>query len=88
MRATRAMSVPPWMSQEPFPHFRRLALETGVRRAVVLIGPRRVGKTVMLKHFIQALRDDGREGVRVLYLSLDTPLYCYTIARNLLRVRA
>lgn len=64
-----------WPRRAYFPPFCRLALETRVRRAVVLIGPRRVGKTVMLKHFIQRLLDDGVPGTRILFASLDTPLY-------------
>ena len=64
-----------WPRRAYFPHFQRLAGETRVRRAVVLIGPRRVGKTVMLKHFIQSLLDAGVPGVRILFASLDTPLY-------------
>lgn len=64
-----------WPRRAYFPHFSRLASETRVRRAVVLIGPRRVGKTVMLKHFIQSLLDDGVPGLRILFASLDTPLY-------------
>ncbi|HPB73738.1 MAG TPA: ATP-binding protein [Chromatiaceae bacterium] len=75
-----------WPRRAYFPHFRRLALETRVRRAVVLIGPRRVGKTVMLKHFIQALLDDGLEGIRMLYLSLDTPLYSGRSLESLVRL--
>ena len=64
-----------WPRRAYFPHFCRLALEVGVRRAVVLIGPRRVGKTVMLKHLVQRLLDDGVGGTEILYASLDTPLY-------------
>lgn len=64
-----------WPRRAYFPHFLRLASETRVRRAVVLIGPRRVGKTVMLKHFVQSLLDEGVAGVRILFASLDTPLY-------------
>lgn len=64
-----------WPRRAYFPHFRRLASETRVRRAVVLIGPRRVGKTVMLKHYVQSLLDEGIAGVQVLFASLDTPLY-------------
>lgn len=75
-----------WPRRAYFPHFCRLALETRVRRAVVLIGPRRVGKTVMLNHFIQALLDDGLEGVRVLNLSLDTPLYSGRSLERLVRL--
>jgi len=46
-----------------------------VRRAVVLIGPRRVGKTVLIKHLISRLLADGVAGTQILFVSLDTPLY-------------
>ena len=46
-----------------------------VRRAVVLMGPRRVGKTVLLQHIIQKLLDKGVPAKAVAYLSLDQPLY-------------
>ncbi|MCX7902684.1 MAG: ATP-binding protein, partial [Burkholderiaceae bacterium] len=69
-----------------FSRFSRLALDLGVRRAVVLIGPRRVGKTVMLKHFIAALLDRGVPGTRILFLSLDTPLYLGRSLESLLRL--
>lgn len=64
-----------WPRRAYFSPFCRLALETRVRRAVVLIGPRRVGKTVMLKHFVQRLLQEGVLGTRILFASLDTPLY-------------
>lgn len=38
-----------WPRRAYFEPFARLALQTSVKRAVVLIGPRRIGKTVMLK---------------------------------------
>ena len=43
-----------------FERFERLVVQTDVRRAVVLMGPRRVGKTVLLHHVIQQLLDGGR----------------------------
>ena len=46
-----------------------------VNRAVVLLGPRRVGKTVMVHHAIHQLLEQGIEAGRILYLSLDTPVY-------------
>jgi hypothetical protein len=46
-----------------------------VRRAVVLMGPRRVGKTVMIHHAVQALLDEGVPAESVCYLSVDHPLY-------------
>jgi predicted AAA+ superfamily ATPase len=64
-----------WPRRAYFAQFSRLVRETDVRRAVVLIGPRRVGKTVMLKHLIASLLADGIVGTQVLFLSLDTPLY-------------
>ena len=59
-----------------FERFRRLVGQTDVRRAVVLMGPRRVGKTVLLHHVIARLLDEGRyEPLDIAYLSLDQPLY-------------
>src|SRR5216683_7975385 len=42
-----------------FELFFPLAKAKSVRRAVVLMGPRRVGKTVMIHHAIRALLDEG-----------------------------
>ena len=59
-----------------FERFARLVEETGVRRAVVLMGPRRVGKTVLLHHVIDRLLAGGKFNPRDIgYLSLDQPLY-------------
>ena len=46
-----------------------------VNRAVVLMGPRRVGKTVLIHHAIQDLLQRGTSPDAILYLSLDTPIY-------------
>jgi hypothetical protein len=46
-----------------------------VRRAVVLMGPRRVGKTVMIYHAIQALIDGGVPPHSICYFSVDHPIY-------------
>ena len=59
-----------------FERFAHLVEETGVHRAVVLMGPRRVGKTVLLHHVIARLLDGGEYGRRDIgYISLDHPLY-------------
>lgn len=56
--------------------FFRLVHETDLRRAVVLLGPRRVGKTILAYHAIQALMDEGGiSGRDILYVSLETPIY-------------
>ena len=59
-----------------FERFARLVEETGVHRAVVLMGPRRVGKTVLLHHAIARLLAGSEYGPRDIgYISLDHPLY-------------
>ena len=59
-----------------FERFARLVEETGVHRAVVLMGPRRVGKTVLLHQVIARLLAGSEHGRRdVGYISLDHPLY-------------
>lgn len=44
-------------------------------RAVVLMGPRRVGKTVLIHHAIQDLLEDGVPPRNICYFSIDNPLY-------------
>ncbi|WP_176050467.1 ATP-binding protein [Burkholderia sp. BCC1644] len=58
-----------------FAPFLRAVTDRSIQRAVVLMGPRRVGKTVMVYHAIEALLKSGVEAKNILYLSLETPLY-------------
>jgi uncharacterized protein len=46
-----------------------------VRRAVVLMGPRRVGKTVMIHQAIQGLLEEGVSPGTLCYFSVDHPIY-------------
>ncbi|MDE5976341.1 MAG: ATP-binding protein [Muribaculaceae bacterium] len=46
-----------------------------LRRAPILMGPRRVGKTVMLYHSISRLIKDGIDPGKIIFVSLDTPIY-------------
>ena len=46
-----------------------------VRRAVVLMGPRRVGKTVLLHHTIHQLLREGVPAKAICYFSVDHPIY-------------
>ncbi len=48
------------------------------------MGPRRVGKTVLIYHTIQALLDQGVEPGRVCYFSVDHPIYNGLTLENLL----
>lgn len=52
-----------------------LATNRGIRRAVLLMGPRRVGKTVLIHHTVQRLIDEGMEPRRICYLDVANPLY-------------
>lgn len=56
--------------------FKELVVKQEPRRAVVLMGPRRVGKTVLIHHLIERLIKTGGVPARnILYASLDTPIY-------------
>ncbi|MGY6217547.1 ATP-binding protein [Methylolobus aquaticus] len=57
------------------PPLARLVRQTAPQRAVLLLGPRRVGKTIMVFHTIDALLRDGVAGRDILYISLETPNY-------------
>ncbi len=58
-----------------FDGFVKLVSESSVRRAVVLMGPRRVGKTVMIQQAVQSLIDDQVPAENIFYVSVDTPVY-------------
>ena len=55
--------------------FYPLVVDTEIRRAIILMGPRRVGKTVMLYHTIQKLIADGVSPRNIIYISVETPIY-------------
>lgn len=75
-----------WPRRAYFQPFRKLVRELGVHRAIVLIGPRRVGKTVMLSQMIQTLIDESVPGTYILQLSLDTPLYSGRSLESMVRI--
>lgn len=49
--------------------------ETDIKRAVVLMGPRRAGKTVMLFHAIDQLIGDGIHPQKIFFIGIDNPIY-------------
>ena len=78
----------PWWTEESIPTFYRnmtprlymdifypLVTDLSINRSVVLMGPRRVGKTVMLYHTIQQLIDNGVPAQNIIYISVETPIY-------------
>ena len=75
-----------WTSSEPdpgvsdltprayLPAVRALVTDERLRRAVVLLGPRRVGKTILIRHLVQSLIDAGVQRQRIGYVEVDHPL--------------
>jgi len=67
--------------------FHALVTDKRFHRAVVLMGPRRVGKTVMIHHLVERLiAKDGVQPRNILYVSLDTPLYSSLAPEKILRL--
>lgn len=66
--------------------FLPLVTDISSRRGVILMGPRRVGKTVMLFHTIEELIKQGVSPQKIIYLSIDTPIYNNTSLEELLQL--
>jgi uncharacterized protein len=69
-----------------FKLFYPLVTETTVKRALLLMGPRRVGKTVLVHHAIQQLMEEGIHPRRICYVSVDHPIYTGCGLEDLLRL--
>jgi len=84
----------PWWSGRAFqvPDFKRLAYQAccsylkdlSLQRAVLLSGPRRVGKTTILQQIAVGLVNAGQDARSILYLSLDHPLLKLLSLREIL----
>ena len=87
----------PWWEEGQIPDFYRnmtprlylniflpLVKATELRRALILMGPRRVGKTVMMFHAIQKLIDDGVSPRNIIYISVETPIFNNILLEQLL----
>ncbi|MBN8576479.1 MAG: ATP-binding protein [Cytophagales bacterium] len=60
-----------------FELFYDLVEETDVKRAVVLMGPRRVGKTVMMHHAVEALLEARVDRHSICFIGIDSPIYLH-----------
>jgi uncharacterized protein len=67
-----------------FQLFKEQSLNFAIRRATVLLGPRRVGKTVMIKQLIHDAIQTGVSARNILYVSIDTPIYMGISLENFL----
>ena len=52
-----------------------LVNDSDIRRAVVLMGPRRVGKTVMLYHLVADLLKKGIKPHKIAFITIENPIY-------------
>ena len=78
---------PWWQTGEILPDYQRMTPRSyldiffslvknhKVNRAQILMGPRRVGKTVMIFHTIQRLIDEGVNPKNIVFVSVETPIY-------------
>jgi predicted AAA+ superfamily ATPase len=60
--------------------------EKEIRRALVLMGPRRVGKTVMLFHSIQQLIDEQVNPQEIFFVGIDNPIYIHLSLEDILNL--
>lgn len=58
-----------------FDLFFPLVYETDVKRAVVLMGPRRVGKTVLMHHAVENLLRNKVNKHNICFIGIDSPIY-------------
>jgi len=94
--ATVLKGFNPWWSGRPMivPEFRRLAYgacrtylqDATLRRAILLSGPRRVGKTTLLQQLIAGFVAEAIPPQSILYLSLDHPMLKLLSLRDILRI--
>jgi len=69
-----------------FELFKPLAYERDIRRAVVLMGPRRVGKTVLLYHLVQDLIENGHDPQKIIFITIENPIYNNIALEQLFRL--
>ncbi len=69
------ITISDWSPRPYLELFLPLIENRQIRRAVVLMGPRRVGKTVLIHHAIKRLLKNGIPPRQIGYFSVDHPLY-------------
>ncbi len=82
------LANPWWENGKPDPHYDQIGperefylelllglIQGKLRRTVIAMGPRRVGKTVLMQHCIRSLLAKGIPPHHILYASVDHPLF-------------
>lgn len=60
--------------------------EVDIKRAVVLMGPRRVGKTVMMFHSVDQLIKEKVNPQRIFFVGIDNPIYMHLSLHDMLKL--
>lgn len=69
-----------------FSLFYPFVIEHNIKRALVLMGPRRVGKTVMLFHSIQQLLSENVNPQKIFFIGIDNPIYVHLSLEDILNL--
>ncbi|MBP6575713.1 MAG: ATP-binding protein [Chryseobacterium sp.] len=69
-----------------FKLFYPFVIENNVKRALVLMGPRRVGKTVMLFHSIEQLIKEKVNPQKIFFIGIDNPIYVHLSLEDILNL--
>ena len=69
-----------------FSLFYPFVIENKIRRALVLMGPRRVGKTVKLFHSIQELLNENINPQKIFFIGIDNPIYVHLGLEDILNL--
>ncbi|MBK9329323.1 MAG: ATP-binding protein [Sphingobacteriales bacterium] len=69
-----------------FSLFYPFVIEKNIKRALVLMGPRRVGKTVMLFHCIQQLLTENVNPQKIFFIGIDNPIYVHLSLEDILNL--
>lgn len=75
-----------WTPRPYLQLFHPLVNDLATNRAIVLMGPRRVGKTVLLHHCVSRLIDEEVPPQNICYLSVDNPVYVNRSLEELLEL--
>ncbi|WP_027384789.1 ATP-binding protein [Epilithonimonas caeni] len=69
-----------------FKLFYPFVIEKNIKRALVLMGPRRVGKTVMLFHSIEQLINEDVNPQKIFFIGIDNPIYVHLSLEDILNL--
>lgn len=69
-----------------FDSFWNIAIKSSVKRGIVLLGTRRVGKTVLLYHLVEELINSGINPKKIIFVTIENPIYNNMPLENLFKI--